>query len=68
MSPASMVEECLDQMGPLIVSDRTMSELVEQAESDGPLSWDTDQGYETSSRRIADTLALIAGTREFQFG
>ena len=68
MSPETMLDECLDQMGPLEVSEETRAELLEQALGQGALSWETQSDYETSSRRVADMLALIVGTREYQFG
>ena len=68
MSPEAMLDECLDQMGPLEVSEETRAELLEQAQNEGPLSWEEQSDHETSSRRVADMLALIVGTREFQFG
>ena len=39
MSPDEFVESCLDQMGPLPVSDQTRNELVMQAESEGAVNW-----------------------------
>ena len=68
MSPEALVDGCLDQMGPLQVSDKTRSELVEQAERQGPVSWATEEDRAHSARRVADMLALIVGTREYQFG
>ena len=66
MSPTEFVEHCLDQMGPVPVTDRTREELLSQAELDGPVNWHED--YEGSSKRTGDMLALIGATREFQFG
>jgi hypothetical protein len=67
ISVEAMVDRCLDQMGPLKVADNTRNELIDQAESEGPVSWSTEE-YTGLSRRVADTLALIAATREYQFG
>ena len=67
MTPEELVDHCLDQMGPLEVSDETRTELLEQVESAGPASWANDQDFQASSKRVADVLALIAGTREYQF-
>ena len=66
MTPEEFVDQCLDQMGPLPVADRTRHELIAQAESDGPVSWEGDYG--NSARRTGEMLALIGATREYQFG
>ena len=68
IAPEAMVDRCLEQLGPLDVDDDTHAELLEQVESGGPLRWDTDDHATESARRIADTLALVAATREYQFG
>ena len=68
MTAERLVDQCLDLMGPLEVSDVTHRELVAQAESDVPISWATDADYDNSARRVGETLALIAATREYQFG
>ena len=60
ISAEALVDRCLDQMGPLDVSAVTRKELLDHAESDGE---DADL-----PRRVADMLALIAATREYQFG
>ena len=56
-----LVDRCLDLIGPLEVTEETRMELVEEAEGAGK----ADNG--DLSRRVADVLALIAGTREYQF-
>ena len=63
----ALVDRCLDMMGPLQVSDQTRWELVSHAEDEGAVSWESDD-YENSSRRVADMLALVAATTEYQFG
>ena len=60
VTPDALVDRCLDQMGPLEVSAVTRKELLDHAESDGEDS--------ELPRRVADMLALIAATREYQFG
>ena len=60
ITPDALVDRCLDQMGPLEVSVVTRKELLDHAERDGE---DADL-----PRRVADMLALIAATREDQFG
>ena len=68
MEPVEMVDACLDLLGPLEVEDLTRQQLVRQAGLEGPLSWGDEQGYASSSRRVGDMLALIAATKEYQFG
>ena len=68
MTAEGLVDHCLDVMGPLEVGEDTRNELIEQAESEGPISWATDEEYVNFSRRVGDMLALIASTREYQFG
>ena len=68
ISAEALVDRCLDQMGPLEVSDETRKELIAQAESEGPISWSAEDVNPGLSRRVAGTLALIAATREYQFG
>ena len=68
MTPDELVDRCLDLIGPLAVEDDTRLELIEQAATEGQVSWATDEDRSTSARRVGDVLALIAGTREFQMG
>lgn len=67
MSPEGLVENCLEQMGPLPVKDKTMAELVAHAKEQGDLSWD-EASYRESAVRAGEMLSLIASTREYQFG
>ncbi len=64
ITPAALVDRCLDAMGQMEVSDQTREELVSHAEDEGVVSWDD----ESSRRRAADMFALIAATTEYQFG
>jgi hypothetical protein len=68
MTPAAFVDRCLEFIGPVEVSDQTREELISHAEDEGPVSWASDEEYETSSRRVGDMLSLIAATTEYQFG
>ena len=63
MTPAQLVDNCLDQMGPLNVDEGTRKELVEQAANDGDLKWSASH----AEARVTSMLQLIAATREFQF-
>ena len=66
LSPAELIDGCLDLVGPL-VSAETRSALLRHAESDGQLRFDTEAERENSSARIGDMLQLIVATREYQF-
>jgi len=67
MSPEVLVERCLEFMGPLPVKDKTRQELIDHAMEHGEVGWDEDS-YEDSAEKAAVMLALIASTREYQFG
>ena len=68
MSPDQLVDGCLEQMGPLRVKDSTRRELIDfvQSETD-QISWHNGD-YEKGADVTSKVLALIAGTREYQFG
>ena len=68
ISAEALVDSCLDLMGPVQVAPNTHRSLVSEAAGDGPLTWGTDEEHADFSRRVGDTMALIAGTREYQFG
>ncbi len=65
-TPASTVDQCLDALGPVAVSDETRAELVRHAEARGGFAWD-DAHEARSARRVAELLQLIVATREYQF-
>lgn len=62
ISPADLVDKCLDLMGPIVVSDDTRAALVDYAKEQG----DVDFGDSESGQRVGDVLRLVASTREFQ--
>ena len=68
MAAEVLVDRCLDLMGPLEVSETTRKELVAEAESGGPISCVGGEEYAAFARRVANMLALVAATREYQFG
>ena len=63
LTPAQLVEACLELSGPVEVGEATYSELLDQARQDGDLSWNSDD----AERRVGLMLALIAASRDFQF-
>ena len=67
MTPAQMVDACLELAGPLAVSDATYTELLAQARPGGDVRWDTDAARADAKSRAGILLALIAASRDFQF-
>ena len=68
MTADQLVDQCVDLVGPLDVSDQTRLELISHATEEGPLSWAGDDNWSRSSERVGEMLALIAATTEYQFG
>ena len=66
LAPERLVEECLNQMGAISVSDETRSALVEFASKGGDLQVGTTGLDEGARRRIAEMLRVAAATPEFQ--
>ena len=62
MTAEEFVNRCLDIMGPIEVDSRTRGELVSHIGGDVSVDDDDFQS------RATDTFALIAATREYQFG
>ena len=67
MGPDEAVDACLDMLGPVWVEDDTREELMTNARMNGGLQWETDDQVSESTQRVADILALIVATREYQF-
>ena len=65
MTAEELVDRCLEQVGGLRLDDDSRGELVSQVAESGPVSFEAD--FRTASRRVCGVLALIAGTREYQF-
>jgi hypothetical protein len=68
ISPETLVDSCLDLLGPVDMGEGTKEELVSYASRDGDIRWNDDESQQASARRVGDMLALIASTREYQFG
>jgi uncharacterized protein (DUF1800 family) len=62
LSPEAFVDNCLDLIGPLEVSERTHEALVGFARKGGPLQLDDS----SQEQRVGEMLQLIVATREFQ--
>ena len=68
MTTGSFVDRCLYEMGLAGVDEETHGQLVSHAETGGPIVYRENGEFEGFSERVADMLALIAGTKEYQFG
>ena len=68
MTPDQLVDQCVDLIGPLDVSEQTRAELISHASDEGALSWAGADSRGRSSERVGEMLALIAATTEYQFG
>ena len=66
LTPDSLVDRCLDLVGPLPVTEDTRSALVEFAGLKGDLDLSSHVEGDESERRVGDVLRLIASTREYQ--
>ena len=68
MSPESLVNGCLDLVGPLDVTEDTKRELMAHSRSGGELRHGTEAERAEFTRRSGEMLQMIAATSEFQFG
>ena len=67
ISPQEFVDACIELAGPVGVSDDTRSELLQAAEREGDLEFDTDSGRERSSDRTVRMVQAIVSSVEYQF-
>jgi uncharacterized protein (DUF1800 family) len=66
LSPAQLVDNCLDLLGPVEVSDDTKQQLLSQANEWGQISW-SNGGSHAADQHVGQMLQLIVATREYQF-
>lgn len=66
-SPSAVVDACLDVLGPLDIAAGARQELIEHAESLGPIDWSDDSPEEGGSARVSEIIQLIVSLREYQF-
>jgi uncharacterized protein (DUF1800 family) len=62
LTPDEVVDNCLDQMGAIAVSDSTRTALIDHVGGQGDLTLAADG----SEERVGELLGLIAATREYQ--
>lgn len=67
ISPSEFVEKSLELAGPVAVGPEAREELLEYAEAEGPLDFDSPGGRAESEARVVRMLQLIVATREYQF-
>lgn len=67
VSPAELVETCLDHAGPLEVSEATRDALLEHADAGGEARFGNDGERRQGEARIVRLLTLIVASREYQF-
>ena len=68
MTTDTFVDRCLYEMGLASVDEETYGQLVSHVDTGGPIVYGGNGEFEGFSERVADMLALIAGTKEYQFG
>ena len=66
ISPESLVDACLDQVGAISVSDDTRTELINFASMGGTVALGAGNPNEEARQRIAGVLQMVASTQEFQ--
>ena len=66
LAPETLVDRCLELIGPISVSKETHGVLVEYASARGDLSLSGGERYGEAGQRVGDMLRLIASTREYQ--
>jgi uncharacterized protein (DUF1800 family) len=66
LAPDSVVDRCLDLMGPLHVDAGTRQQLVDHLAAAGDIDFAADAGPSSAAERIRELLQLIVATREYQ--
>ena len=66
ISPESLVDACLDLMGPLTIDESTRQELIRHAATQAEIRFDSEEEYGSSSAKVGEILQLIVATREYQ--
>jgi uncharacterized protein (DUF1800 family) len=66
LSPASVVDTCLDLMGPLTVNERTRQQLVDYMAAVGDVDFEMNGDSASAAARICELLQLVVATREYQ--
>jgi uncharacterized protein (DUF1800 family) len=66
-SPEELVDGCLDLMGPVHISEETPRvALIDHVANQGDISLEGHQRGDVAEKRVAELLALIASTKDYQ--
>ena len=68
ISAEQLVASCLDLIGPIEVGKETHQQFLDHAQPAGEVRWGNPEESAASTDRVTEMLALIAASREFQFG
>ena len=66
LSPETLVDRCLDLLGPFSVSEKTHATLVEFITKQGEVRLEGHQPGDDAELLVGDVLRLMTATREFQ--
>jgi uncharacterized protein (DUF1800 family) len=66
LTAEGLIDQCLDLVGPLAVSQNTRDALLHYARLGGDLRFGTAEEAQTAAQRVSDVLQLIVASREFQ--
>ncbi|ETW98094.1 MAG: hypothetical protein ETSY1_20175 [Candidatus Entotheonella factor] len=66
LTSEALVDQCLDLIGPLEVSDATREILVEFANKQGEVNLEGHEPGDDAEQKVGDMLRLMTATREFQ--
>ena len=66
LEPEELVDQCLDLLGPITVSEGTRAGLTKYAARGGQLDLSGHQQGDEAERRVGEVLSLIASTPEYQ--
>ena len=66
LTPEMFVDQCLDLVGPIDVSDYTRASLLEYAARDGAIDLRGHHQGDAAEQRVGNLLRLVTSTRGFQ--
>ena len=66
MTPAELVNNCLDVLGPLDVLESTLNGLTNYASKFGDLNWDTEESASKFDEAAVAVIQLVVSSQEYQ--
>ena len=66
MTPAELVNNCLDVLGPLDVLESTLKGLTNYASKFGDLNWDTEVSAAKFDEAAVAVIQLVVSSQEYQ--